>query len=240
MIRVPRSIASGRSGSPGAEAPQDPLGREADRRQRVLDLVGDAPRDLAPGGELLLPRDVRRVLERQHPAAPLAAAGARAAAAPRPRGAARPARPDSTSSRGAAGRRARPRLLERAPRAARDPGARRARRPSPRPSGRAAARAAGLQTVIWPSASNAMTPVVTDSSTVEKRRRSSSRRRLEAWSSSFECSSAPRASSSPAAMRLKDSTSTASSSVAGTSTRAEKSPERSRPGRGGRARRSAR
>ncbi len=135
---------------------------------------------------------------------------------------------ESTSSRGAAGgapdraSSRRPTSGSRSGRAASETDVTSSVRPS-------SARAAGLQTVIWPPASSAMTPVVTDSSTVEKRRRSSSSRRLESWSSAFVWRSAPRASSSPAAMRLKDSTRTASSSVAGTSTRAEKSPERSRP-----------
>ena len=53
-------------------------------------------------------------------------------------------------------------------------------------------------------------------------------RRLEAWRSALERRSASRASSSPAAIRLKESTSTPSSSAAGTSTRAERSPDRRR------------
>ena len=36
-----------------AEPPPEALGRKLDRRQRVLDLVRDAPRDVGPGGAAL-------------------------------------------------------------------------------------------------------------------------------------------------------------------------------------------
>ncbi len=49
-------------------APQ-PLGRQLDRRQRVLDFVGDAPGDVAPGGAALGGDQPGNVVERQHQAA---------------------------------------------------------------------------------------------------------------------------------------------------------------------------
>ena len=40
-------------GEPAAQAPPQALGGELDRRERVLDLVGDPLGDLPPGGEPL-------------------------------------------------------------------------------------------------------------------------------------------------------------------------------------------
>ena len=49
----------------GEMAPQ-PLGRELDRRERVLDLVRQAARDLAPRGDLLRADERRHVVQHQH------------------------------------------------------------------------------------------------------------------------------------------------------------------------------
>ena len=46
----------------GEVAPQA-LGGELDRRQRILDLVRETPRHLAPGGDLLRPDERRHVVE---------------------------------------------------------------------------------------------------------------------------------------------------------------------------------
>ena len=44
------------------------LGRKLDRRQRVLDLVRDAPRDVGPGGAALRGDEIADVVERDHAA----------------------------------------------------------------------------------------------------------------------------------------------------------------------------
>ena len=51
---------------PQAVLAQQPLGGEADGGERVLDLVGDAPRGLVPGRELLRLDQLRQVLDHQH------------------------------------------------------------------------------------------------------------------------------------------------------------------------------
>ena len=103
----------GQVGLAGPEPAQDALGGEADRRQRVLDLVRDAAGDFVPRRELLLARDVRRVLDREHPAAALAPGGRRTAAGRRSsRCRSPPSSAIRTSSRGEVAGRAGPRLLE--------------------------------------------------------------------------------------------------------------------------------
>ena len=49
-----------------AVAALQPLGGELDRGQRVLDLVGDPPRDVGPGGAALVAQLVGDVVEGQH------------------------------------------------------------------------------------------------------------------------------------------------------------------------------
>ena len=46
--------------------PAHPLGGELNRRQRVLDLVRQPPRDVAPGRDPLRPHQRRHVVEHQH------------------------------------------------------------------------------------------------------------------------------------------------------------------------------
>ncbi len=50
-----------------AIAPVEPLGGELDRGQRVLDLVGDAPRDVRPGRLPLVDQLARDILESDDP-----------------------------------------------------------------------------------------------------------------------------------------------------------------------------
>ena len=50
----------------GAELAAHPLGAQLNRRQRVLDLVGQPPRHVAPGGDPLRPDERRHVVEHQH------------------------------------------------------------------------------------------------------------------------------------------------------------------------------
>ena len=45
--------------------PANPLGRKGDRGERILDLVGDALRHLAPGGRLLRVQQVAHVLDHE-------------------------------------------------------------------------------------------------------------------------------------------------------------------------------
>ena len=56
-----------RSGAPSSELLARPLDREADRRQRVLDLVRDPPRRLAPGGDPLRPHELGQVVDDDEP-----------------------------------------------------------------------------------------------------------------------------------------------------------------------------
>ena len=46
--------------------PAQPLGTQLDRRQRILDFVGEAPRHLAPGRDLLSPDERCDIIEHQH------------------------------------------------------------------------------------------------------------------------------------------------------------------------------
>ena len=54
------------AGVPLLVLPEQPLGGEADRGQRVLDLVRDPPRRLVPGGELLRLDQLGQVLDHHH------------------------------------------------------------------------------------------------------------------------------------------------------------------------------
>ena len=65
-----RALVDQRAG-PGrrvGEVPAQALGGQLDRRQRILDLVREPPRHLAPRGDLLRPDERRHVVEHQHDA----------------------------------------------------------------------------------------------------------------------------------------------------------------------------
>jgi hypothetical protein len=65
IVPVSRSKVSG-SDVISAIAALQPLGGELDRGQRVLDLMGDAPGDVGPGGAALVGQLVGDVVEGQH------------------------------------------------------------------------------------------------------------------------------------------------------------------------------
>ena len=71
-----------------AELPAHALGAELNRRQRVLDLVRQTPRDVAPRRHALRPDERRHVVEDEHRAAGAAVVRSKSASRPR-RGAAR-------------------------------------------------------------------------------------------------------------------------------------------------------
>jgi hypothetical protein len=151
-----------------AELAAQPLGGELDRRQRVLDLVGDAAGDVAPGGHALGDDEVGHVVEGDDvcPRACRRRAGARRRA-PGGRGRGRAAEPDLALAMPAGGSRARAgaaRTRARRPRAGRRAGRVAAR-------GRACRSAAALITSTRPSPSRPMTPAVTPESTESNRRR---------------------------------------------------------------------
>ena len=132
MVSVQRSKVSRSSGDVLAVLAPQPLGRELDRRQRVLDLVGDAPGDVAPGGVALGGDQAGDVVEGQHQARPRCGWPAPAGAAvSRPRttstssSASPPCARPRPATRGQLRRRSRP-ASGRAPGSARGPAAGRA------------------------------------------------------------------------------------------------------------------
>ena len=66
IVPVSRSNVSRSERDLLAVAALQPLGGELDRGQRVLDLVGDAPGDVGPGGPALVDQLVGDVVEGQH------------------------------------------------------------------------------------------------------------------------------------------------------------------------------
>ena len=73
-----------------AEMPAHALGAQLNRRQRVLDLVRQPPRHVAPGGDPLRPDQRRHVVEDQHRAGRRTVARRAAASPPRRDGSRRP------------------------------------------------------------------------------------------------------------------------------------------------------
>ena len=77
MVCVARSSISRVLGIHAAEQPAaQAVGRQLDRRQRVLDLVREPPRHLAPGGIALRLQQRGDVVEHDHDAAELAPSSA--------------------------------------------------------------------------------------------------------------------------------------------------------------------